>query len=186
MIIECKSCGKKFNVPDSAISEKGRLVQCSSCGNKWTQFPSNQVVQKTKKIPAKKIASVSNEKNNKKTINVIQNETGPKSKKRKKIRSRTGPTLYSAEYLQKKHGLSLDEKVDKKITKAKKVSNVGYGFYSYIITFVVLIIFFFGILNLTQDILIYNFPFLEKYIEYIFETVNNLKIIISTWNLLVF
>ena len=85
-----------------------------------------------------------------------------------------------------KHGLSLDEKVDKKITKAKKVTNVGYGFYSYIITFVVLIIFFFGILNLTQDILIYNFPFLEKYIEYIFETVNNLKIIISTWNLLVF
>ena len=94
--------------------------------------------------------------------------------------------MYSAEYLQKKHGLSLDEKVDKKITKVKKVANVGYGFYSYIITFVVLIIFFFGILNLTQDILIYNFPFLEKYIEYIFETVDNLKIIISTWNLLVF
>ena len=30
--------------------------------------------------------------------------------KKKKIKSRTGPTLYSAEYLQKKHGLSLDEK----------------------------------------------------------------------------
>ena len=54
MIIECKSCGKKFNVPDSAISEKGRLVQCSSCGNKWTQFPINQVVQKNKKNTDKK------------------------------------------------------------------------------------------------------------------------------------
>ena len=44
-----------------------------------------QVVQKTKKIPIKKIASVSKEKNNKKTINVIQNETGPKKKKEKKL-----------------------------------------------------------------------------------------------------
>jgi len=143
-------------------------------------------LQKTKKIPTKKIASVSKEKNIKKTVSEIQNRLGSKSIKRKKIKSRTGPTLYSAEYLQKKHGLSLDEKVDKKITKVKKVTDVGYGFYSYITTFVIFIIFFFGILNLTQDILIYNFPFLEKYIEYIFETVNNLKIIISTWNLLVF
>ena len=39
MIIQCKSCDKKFNVPDSAITASGRLVQCSSCGNKWTQYP---------------------------------------------------------------------------------------------------------------------------------------------------
>ena len=39
MILECKSCQKKFVVPDNAIPATGRLVQCSSCGNKWTQFP---------------------------------------------------------------------------------------------------------------------------------------------------
>ena len=39
MILECKSCQKKFIVPDNAITNTGRLVQCSSCGNKWTQFP---------------------------------------------------------------------------------------------------------------------------------------------------
>ena len=39
MILECKSCQKKFLVPDNAITNVGRLVQCSSCGNKWTQFP---------------------------------------------------------------------------------------------------------------------------------------------------
>ena len=39
MIIECTSCQKKFNVPDSAITSAGRLVQCSSCGNQWTQYP---------------------------------------------------------------------------------------------------------------------------------------------------
>ena len=39
MILTCNSCEKKFIVPDSAITDSGRLVQCSSCGNKWKQFP---------------------------------------------------------------------------------------------------------------------------------------------------
>ena len=39
MILSCNSCGKKFVVPDNAITEAGRLVQCSACGNKWKQFP---------------------------------------------------------------------------------------------------------------------------------------------------
>ena len=39
MLINCNSCHKKFMVPDSAITESGRLVQCGTCGNKWTQFP---------------------------------------------------------------------------------------------------------------------------------------------------
>ena len=42
MILSCNSCGKKFVVPDNAITEAGRLVQCSACGNKWKQFPVNQ------------------------------------------------------------------------------------------------------------------------------------------------
>ena len=54
MIIQCNSCQKSFNVPDNAITEKGRLVQCSACGNKWTQYLkiSNK---KEEKISAKKI-----------------------------------------------------------------------------------------------------------------------------------
>ena len=43
MILTCNSCGKKFVVPDSAISDSGRTVQCGSCGNKWKQFPINEV-----------------------------------------------------------------------------------------------------------------------------------------------
>ena len=51
MILECKSCQKKFVVPDNAIPAAGRLVQCSSCGNKWTQFPVTKKVVKKPKIP---------------------------------------------------------------------------------------------------------------------------------------
>jgi len=36
-----------------------------------------------------------------------------------------------------------------------------------------------GILNLTQSIIIYNFPFTEIYLEYLFETINNINILIQ-------
>ena len=49
MILTCNSCGKKFVVPDSAISASGRMVQCGSCGNKWKQFPMGEV-EKTQSI----------------------------------------------------------------------------------------------------------------------------------------
>ena len=35
MIIECPSCGKKFNVRDDQIPDKGRLLQCSNCKHEW-------------------------------------------------------------------------------------------------------------------------------------------------------
>ena len=52
MILECKSCQKKFVVPDNAITNAGRLVQCSSCGNKWTQFPIKKKINIDPKITA--------------------------------------------------------------------------------------------------------------------------------------
>jgi len=45
MILTCNSCGKKFVVPDSAITASGRTVQCGSCGNKWKQFPISEIKQ---------------------------------------------------------------------------------------------------------------------------------------------
>ena len=53
MILTCNSCGKKFVVPDSAISASGRMVQCGSCGNKWKQFPLGKI-KKTQSIFASK------------------------------------------------------------------------------------------------------------------------------------
>ena len=46
MILTCNSCGKKFVVPDNAITSSGRIVQCGSCGNKWKQFPVNEIKKK--------------------------------------------------------------------------------------------------------------------------------------------
>ena len=49
MILTCNSCGKKFVVPDNAITASGRMVQCGSCGNKWRQYPLGEV-KKTQSI----------------------------------------------------------------------------------------------------------------------------------------
>tara|TARA_B100001094_G_scaffold59538_1_gene55005 strand:- start:169 stop:471 length:303 start_codon:yes stop_codon:yes gene_type:complete len=98
MIINCKACEKKFVVPDQAIPAKGRLVQCSSCGNKWEQFPlANKTSKisldqkiKSKKVQKKRIIKKSNKKNSAKEV-----------------------SLYSPEYLEKKHGISLKSEKSK-------------------------------------------------------------------------
>ena len=160
MIIQCTSCEKKFTVPDSAITIKGRLVQCSACGNKWTQYPIKKNLEKTTKL----------------TKNL---KTVKQKKKKQKIAN-----VYTEEYLQKKHGIKIIDpsSLSLKANKGKKSKNVvktSFGFYSYLVTFVVIILALFGALNLTKDIIIYNYPFLEIYINHLYETLNNLNLIIS-------
>ena len=164
MIIECKSCNKKFNVPDNAIPATGRLVQCSNCGNKWTQYP-----LKTNK---NKISSPS--------LVMAQKKIVKKNQIKKRAKKKSGPTIYSSEYLEKKHGIKINQGDNKKIIKKiNDDKSYGLGFYSSVIIFIIFLISFFGILNLTKDIIIFYYPFLESYIAYLYETIENIKIIIT-------
>ena len=177
MILECKSCQKKFIVPDNAIPSTGRLVQCSSCGNKWTQYPVSKNIVTEKNYPTKKEVS-------KKTVKAPQKVKEQKIfnaplTKKKKVNKRTGPSIYSKEYLEKKHGIKIDGK-NKNLSKEKSVikySQSYFGFYSYLFIFFFLIFSVIGILNLTKEIIIFHFPFTEIYIEYLFENLNNFMII---------
>ena len=162
MIIQCESCKKKFVVPDSAVTAKGRLVQCSSCGNKWTQYP---IKQKTPKI-----------------VNV-KNITKP-SKQKIKRKKTSGIDVYSDEYLQKKHGIKIIDPSSSNLktkgsnqNKIGKKGSVSFGFFNYLIAISIFSIFFVGILNFERSRLSRKFPFLEPYIEGFFETLNNFKII---------
>ena len=185
MILECKSCQKKFIVPDNAITNSGRLVQCSSCGNKWTQFPvkKNLTKEPVNLIDKKKIS----QKPVKVTTKVQKEKIFSTPLKKKKIvKKRSGPSIYSREYLEKKHGIKID-KDDSSMSKRKsdkKLSQSYFGFYSYLIIFLFTISSMIGILNLTKEIIIYNFPFTEIYIEYLFENLNNFGILFrDTFNL---
>ena len=166
MIIQCATCKKKFDVPASAITASGRLVQCSSCGNKWTQYPIK--LKKEIKQPA-----------------ILKK---PKKKK-------TTPIPYSAEYMKQKWGTTvqnyavgtgLSKKVKKtprpkKPQKQKSIQvaeKPGFGFFNYIITISILSTFFIGILNFERARIARKFPFLEPYIDHFFESLEIFKIFI--------
>ena len=184
MILECKSCQKKFLVPDNAISRTGRLVQCSSCGNKWTQYP---VIEKTikkskdfqaKKEEIKKPAKIQTKIKEQKIFSATV-------KKKKKVKKKIGPSIYSKEYLEKKHGINIDgNNTYKEKNKSNKVSKSYFGFYSYLIIILFFVSSIIGILNLTKEFIIFYLPFTEIYIKYLFENLNNFGILFrDTFNL---
>ena len=53
MIIVCPKCKKRFDIKDSLIPEKGRLLQCSSCDNKWFFKKTIEVKKKIERISTK-------------------------------------------------------------------------------------------------------------------------------------
>ena len=57
MIIACPKCKKKFDIEDSLIPEKGRLLQCSSCDNKWFFKKTIEVKKKIERISTKTITN---------------------------------------------------------------------------------------------------------------------------------
>ena len=160
MIIQCNSCNKSFEVPDSAITANGRLVQCSACGNKWTQYPIKKNLEKRE---------------------ILVKNTAKKAVK-KKAKKKFIDT-YSAEYLQKKHGIKIIDPssiAEKRKTKNKKIKfkKQSFGFYNYLITYSVSLIFLTGLLKLNRTNVVNKFPQLESQIDYFFETLNNIKILI--------
>ena len=51
MIIQCKSCSRKFIVKDNDIPNNGRMVQCGYCSSTWHQMPNlaqTKISKKTK------------------------------------------------------------------------------------------------------------------------------------------
>ena len=166
MILTCNSCGKKFVVPDSAITASGRMVQCGSCGNKWRQFPVGEV-KKTQTIPlTKKVVSKPQQDKQK-----IQ-----KSKKIKKTTPKKSReiSLYSPEYLAKKHGIKIDDThPEKKISKQEK-GKVSFGFYNSLIVFIFFVIALSRILYFSQQFIITNIPASEYYLNYFFESIRNI------------
>ncbi len=161
MILNCNSCGKKFVVPDNAITAAGRMVQCGSCGNKWKQFPidskQTQPSTSTKKISPK-------------SQKIQQRIQRPKKTKKSVKRKSREINLYSPEYLAKKHGIKLSD--DDKPTSSK--TKVSFGFYNYLLLFLLIIIILSRGLYFFQDIVVQSLPFTEYYIDYFFESIRNM------------
>ena len=159
MILICKSCGKKFVVPDNAITSAGRVVQCGSCGNKWKQFPTNEIKSTLPATKAKQKISKSQ----------LNQPKAVKPKKRA-IRKPREINLYSPEYLAKKHGIKLKDEIKKTSINEK----VSFGFYSSLLLFLIIVIVVSRGLYFFQDFIVLKFPFTEFYIDYFFESIRNM------------
>ena len=166
MIITCNCGEKKFTLPDNSIPASGRLVQCGFCGLKWKQFPIDEDA---------KPQSIS------RTQNVVSKPqpVQPKIQKSKKVK-KTAPkktreiSLYSPEYLAKKHGIKINDVQPKEKVKKKEQGKVSFGFYNSLIVFIFFVIAFSRILYFSQGFIISNIPASEYYLNYFFESIRNI------------
>ena len=166
MILTCNSCGKKFVVPDSAITASGRMVQCGSCGNKWKQLPVQEVENTQSIARPKKVVS--------RPQPVQQKIQKPKKIKRTAPKKPREISLYSPEYLAKKHGIKINNaQPEKKISKQEK-GKVSFGFYNSLIVFIFFVIALSRILYFSQGFIVSNIPASEYYLNYFFESIRNI------------
>ena len=166
MIITCNCGEKKFTLPDDSIPLSGRLVQCGFCGLKWKQFPVGEVKNPQTISQPQKIVS--------KPQPVQQKIQKPKKVKKTTPKKQREISLYSPEYLAKKHGIKLnDSQTVKKISKKEK-SKVSFGFYNSLIVFIFFVVALSRILYFSQGLIISNIPASEYYLNYFFESILNI------------
>ena len=163
MILSCNSCGKKFIVPDNAITTAGRLVQCSACGNKWKQFP---IKKDEKKVTISKPAI-------KRTVTKPISSKKPTKSKRRVAKKTREINLYSPEYLAKKHGIKIKDNEPNDSKKSVNKEKVSFGFYSSLLVFFVFVIFISRTLFFAQSFIINIIPGSEFYLSYFFENIRN-------------
>ena len=166
MILSCNSCGKKFVVPDNAITASGRMVQCGSCGNKWRQYPLNEIKKTSTISKPKKIAS--------KSQPVRPRIQKPKKTQKNIVKKPREISLYSPEYLAKKHGIKINDTRPGKATNKIEKEKISFGFYNSLIVFIFLVIAFSRILYFSQNFIISYLPASEYYLNYFFESIRNI------------
>ena len=166
MIITCNCGEKKFTLPDNSIPAAGRMVQCGFCGLKWKQFPVGDV-EKTQSIARPKKA-VS------RPQPIQQKIQKPKKVKKTAPKKTREISLYSPEYLAKKHGIKIGDVKPEKISNQNKKDKVSFGFYNSLILFIFLIISISRILYFAQDFIVTIFPISEFYLNYFFESIRNI------------
>ena len=209
MIIQCKSCSRKFVVKDSDIPKEGRTVQCGYCSVTWHQLP---ISIRTKTIKKQKIEKSLKMDEESPSVDSIKASDG---KTYKFLGSQWAELLPSGKtglFARRKISQELDEvtgRKEKKIIKKKKKkleevdpssgslsnekklpdiykSKEGLGFFGFIFLFIIIGFSIVGILKTFETDLIEYFPEMEYIFEmlneqliYFSETVKNLITIIS-------
>ena len=203
MIIECKKCLKRFSVKDSDIPTKGRTVQCGNCSAQWLQMPIQSAVttenldieKKSSKI-SPSIAADNLEAEDDSSQDLSKNEfMASDGKNYKFLGSQWAEMLPSGKFgrlARKNISKELNNLSGRKEVKKKKIQkstqslnqyqekqNKGISIFSYLMVSVISVAALILLLDTFKHQLISVFPNLDNYLVYIFETLNNIYIIIK-------
>jgi len=196
MIIQCKSCSKKFVVKDSDIPQGGRNVQCGYCSSAWHQMPSileNKIVKKKKSV-LEKTESLS--------VDAIKASDGKTYKFLGSQWAQLLPSGKTGLFAKKKIGRELDKLTGRKIENTsdkrkrqskkdvdpssessnteKRLPDIykakeGLGFFGYVFLLIIIAFSLVGILKTFETDLINKYP----EIKYVFEKVDEQLIYVS-------
>ena len=196
MIIQCKSCSRKFVVKDEDIPKAGRTVQCGYCSVTWHQMP---LLTPTKTIKNEKTTKNFSEIDDSPSVDSIKASDG---KTYKFLGSQWAELLPSGKtglFAKKKIGKELDKitgrKIEKTIEKKRKkeldpstqgISGTeklpdiykpreGLGFFGYIFLLIIIGFSIVGVLKTFENDLIDRFP----EIEYVYEILDQQLIFVS-------
>ena len=203
MIIECKKCLKRFTVKDSDIPTKGRTVQCGNCSAQWHQMPIQSTVttenldieKKSSKI-SPSIATDKLEVEDDSSQDLSKDEfMASNGKNYKFLGSQWAEMLPSGKFgrlARKNISKELNKLAGRKEIKKKKIQkstqslnqyqekqNNGMGIFSYLMVSIISIAALILLLDTFKHQLISVFPSLDDYLVYIFETLNNIYIVIK-------
>ena len=204
MIVECKNCLKKFTIKDSDIPRKGRTVQCGNCSSRWLQMPTYSEITTDNFDVEKKSSRISAldksddlDVDNDLSQDISKNEfMASDGKKYKFLGSQWAeilPSGKSGRLAKKKISKELNELAGKKQVKKIKTiqksnqsvnqyqekQNNGMGIFSFLIVLIISVAAIILLLDTFKDKLIPFFPNLDNYLVYVFETLNNIYIIIK-------
>jgi len=209
MIIQCKSCSKKFIVKDSNIPKDGRTVQCGYCSVTWHQMP---VTTSTKTVKKTQISKPTVEADESPSVDSIEASDG---KTYRFLGSQWAELLPSGKtglFARKKISRELDEvtgRKERKIARKRKkkleeldpssggldgekqladirTPKQGLGFFGYIFLLIIIGFSVVGVLRTFENDLLNTFPeteyiyeLLDEQLEFLAESVKNMIIIIN-------
>jgi predicted Zn finger-like uncharacterized protein len=209
MIIQCKSCARKYIVKDNDIPNEGRAVKCGYCSVTWYQMPTSKKVSATQKLkePPKKV--VVRKPQNFSSFSTAEASDGKVYKFLGNQWAQLLPSGKIGLFARKAIAQELDEIVGrrKNQTKNKKPAEVnpssgsmndennlpdiykekkGFGFFSYIFLIIFISIAVVGLLKMFEEDLTNYFPQLLYFFEiidiqliHLNETIKNISTIVK-------
>ena len=161
MIITCPNCNKKFKIDNSLIPDEGRDLQCGSCNNIWfykIEEVNNEVLELKDEIVSEDI------------------ETKTENKEEKIVKKKQQEEIIKTEINNKKK--EKNSEIQKNTTTLKKTEIKGSKFFSYLIVFIISFVALIILLDTLKTPLINVFPGLEIILFNLFETLQDVKLLI--------